>query len=69
MRKVIYICDKCGVETENVLKTWYLRIKDADELTSYSKLLCPECSEEIKRLIENNLMVIDPEDLYKGGCK
>lgn len=63
MRKVIYICDKCGVETEDIFKTWYLRIEDAEDNTAYSKLLCTECSEVVKRLINENLMALNPEDL------
>lgn len=65
MRKVIYICDECGNETENSSKIWYLKIADIADTDSYIKMLCPECVKEIKRLIDEHLMVIDPEDLRR----
>ena len=64
MRKVIYICDKCGVETEDICKVNELTIEKGAALL-FNKILCEECVNNVMKLINNNLMVIDPEDL--GG--
>lgn len=63
MRKVIYICDKCGNETEDSSKIWYLKIADICDTESYIKMLCLECVKDIKRLIDENLMVYSEYDL------
>ena len=52
MRKVIYSCDKCGFETEDITNIWYFKLVDAEEKYTYIKMLCTKCGAEIKRLID-----------------
>lgn len=65
MIKTIYICDKCGNETEDLKKSQEVVFYDWEDDIYYRKRLCNECEEEIRKLIDNNYMVIDPEELRK----
>lgn len=65
MIKTIYICDKCGIETEDLKKSQEVVFYDWVGDIYYRKRLCKECEEEILKLIDNNYMVIDPEELRK----
>lgn len=65
MIKRIYICDKCGNETENEEHIKWCKLVDFAGDGSYLKMICLDCFEEIKSLIDNNYMVLDPEELRK----
>lgn len=65
MIKTIYICDQCGYETENARNSYEVVLYDWEDDIYYKKRLCKDCESEIRRLIDNNFMVIDPEELRK----
>ena len=65
MIKKIYICDKCGLETELSDHIYWIKLFDYTDKDSYIKMICVECYYNIKKLIDNNYMVLDPEELRK----
>lgn len=65
MIKKIYVCDECGNETENEKNIKWIKLFDYDDTICDLKMLCNDCYNDIKKLIYNNLMVIDPEELRK----
>lgn len=64
MIKTIYICDKCGNETEDLKKSQEIVFYDWEDEIYYRKRLWNEWEEEIRKLIDN-FMVIDQEELRK----
>lgn len=65
MIKKIYICDKCGFETEISDKITIIDLVAYEGGLRYHKMVCKDCENEIRELIDNNYMVLDPEDLRK----
>lgn len=65
MRRVIYSCDKCDFETEDISKIYWLKIEDEKNNFGYIKMLCADCVNEIKGLIDNKFMIIDSDELRR----
>lgn len=65
MIRKIYICDKCGVETEISDNMTNIQSVAYEGGLRYHKMVCKVCEKDIRMLIDNNFMVLDPEELRK----
>ena len=65
MIKKIYICDRCGIDTDQSDKVRYVELLTYSGDMMYQKMVCLLCYSDIKKLIDFNYMVLDPEDLRK----
>lgn len=64
MIKTIYSCDCCGMESDLKMNFNFLEVSKGDCLL-YDRMLCEDCLNDIKKLIDDKYMVIDPEDLTR----
>lgn len=61
---IIFICDKCKRgEKKNINSYYHVSINNIDDNTEYQ--LCPSCTQELYRIIEDNLKV----DLVSASVK
>lgn len=65
MIKKIYICDRCGIETEQSDKVGYVELLTYSGDMMYQKMVCLNCYGDIKKMIDFNFMILDPEELRK----